>query len=155
MAPLLCYPVPWAHCILAARPSSGLCCGLAVTAGGPCSSSAPGDAGLFRLAQGVPNILLFPSLHLKPPPAVVTWWWWGCLPPPVLLFEAAEQGSHPCSAVWVTIGQSSAFSSVSQPLAPRDSHMRKGALRKPLAHSPALRKSSCEWLLSRGLAEHA
>lgn len=120
-----------------------LCHGFAVTAGGSCSSSAP-DPWLSRLPQELPSILCFPAPASRP--CRKAWWWQDCLPLKPQS-KAAQSGSCSCSAVWVTVGQGSAFSATGWSSSHRASSMSEWALRALLALSTALRDSSCEpWL---------
>lgn len=58
-----------------------------------------------------------------------------------------EPGSRSCSAVWVTVGQGSAFWATGWSSSHRASSMSEWALRALLALSTALRDSFCEpWL---------
>lgn len=114
-------------CLALLRPP---CHGLAVTAEGSCSSSAA-DPWLSRLTQGLPSILCFPA-PVSWSSCSRAWRWWDCLPC-CKPREAAEPGwqclSRARIPVWATVGQGSAFLSVSRSSSHRASSTSKRALR--------------------------
>lgn len=96
-APLLFYSDSWVCCILAARPSSGLATvALLLLLEGLVAALPQETLGFSGLLSSQPRLMPAPCSGDFDSGGIVR------LHQCCELLEAAEQGSHSCSAVWVT-----------------------------------------------------